>query len=237
LAPDPTAQTRYANRILATLPQDSIEGIADSLQKMDLVQGTVLAGAGIPWRRAYFPERGMVSLVKTMEDGRSIEVGAVGVNGMIGLLGPVGPDLDAIQVIVQVPGFAWSIEDSALSNGMARDDRLCAVLRQYAQQAVAKLLQLAACNGLHSVRERCCRWLLTAHDAAGSDSFPLTHEMLATMLGVQRAAVSVVATSLRAAGLISYRHGRVTIGDRQGLERETCECYRALCAAFHPTTR
>lgn len=220
----------YANRILAALPPESLDRLAGSLERVDLAQGAMLRHADAPMAHVYFLERGLASLVRRTEDGRSIEIGAVGVEGMVGVLATIGLRLASIDVTVQVPGFAWRLAPDTLRDAMARDRIFATLLRRDAHRAFEHLVQIAACNGLHSLRERCCRWLLTAHDNAGSDSFPLTHEALADVLGVQRAGVSAIASGLREAGLIAYRHGRITIGDRRGLERQACECYHVLQA-------
>jgi CRP-like cAMP-binding protein len=223
----------FENRILSALPRESVERLAVHLETVELTQGMTLGHADSPIDQVYFLNRGLVSLVKTLEDGQSIEVATVGIEGMVGL--PVvlaGGDRSLTDYIVQVPGVASCIAPRQLRDEVRRDRALAALLSQYAQETFLQFIQIAACNGLHSVRERCCRWLLIAHDNAGSDGFPLTHETLAALLGVQRAGVSNVAHSLRQAGLIDYRHGSVTIENRSALEREACECYRILRAQF-----
>jgi CRP-like cAMP-binding protein len=237
-AQEPVAQgrpdrRRYANRILSALPPASSERLAGSLERVDLAQGAMLRHADAPMAHAYFLEQGLASLLKTMEDGRSIEVAAIGVEGMVGALATIGLRLVApIDVSIQVPGFAWRLAQDTLKDATAQDRAFAALLRREAHRTFGHIVQIAACNGIHSVRERCCRWLLTAHDNAGSDNFPLTHEALADVLGVQRAGVSAVAGSLREAGFITYRHGRLTIVDRNGLERQACECYHQLRSQF-----
>ena len=111
---------------------------------------------------------------------------------------------------------------------MNEDDVLRTALQNYARFAIRQIVQTAACNRLHSLEERCCRWLLIAHDSALADTFPLTHEFLAMMLGSQRSGVSIAASFLQKAGLISYKHGRIMITDRAGLEDAACECYSSI---------
>ena len=115
---------------------------------------------------------------------------------------------------------------------IAQDDALEEAFEKYVHFSVAAIAQTAACNRLHYLEERCCRWLLIAHDSARSDTFPLTHEFLAMMLGVQRAGVSITASALQKAGLIQYRHGQITIINRSGLEDAACECYRVMGMEF-----
>lgn len=216
------------NRILAALPRKSAERLAANLETVDLLPGAVIGHADAPLEFAYFVHRGLVSLVKTLEDGQSIEVGTVGTEGIVGLPIILSREHALTDYVVAVSGVASRITARQLRDEMNRDQDLTTLLRQYAQEVFEQFIQMAACNALHSVRERCCRWLLIAHDNAASDSFPVTHETLAALLGVQRAGVSNVANSLRQAGLIDYRHGSLTIENRSGLEREGCECYRIL---------
>jgi len=130
--------------------------------------------------------------------------------------------------LVQVPGTAFCIRHDVLKKNIAEDGLLREVLEKYAIFALLAFAQIAACNRLHHLEERCCRWLLIAHDSALSDTFQLTQEFLAMMLGVQRAGVSIPASFLQKAGLIQYRRGQVTIRDRSGLENAACECYREM---------
>jgi CRP-like cAMP-binding protein len=222
----------FDNGILSALPRESAERLAVNLETIDLSQGATIGHADEPIDYVYFVHRGLVSLVKTLEDGQSIEVRTVGIEGMTGLPVLLSSEHAFTDYIVEVPGFASRIVPRLLRDEVKRDRALAGLLQQYAHAAFAQFVHMAACNGLHSVRERCCRWLLVAHDNAGSDGFPLTHETLAALLGVQRAGVSNVAHSLRHAGLIDYRHGSVTIENRSGLEREACGCYRILRAQF-----
>lgn len=133
--------------------------------------------------------------------------------------------------MVQNPGTTFRIRRDNLQDMMAKDIALGQALAKYVH-FVAAFAQTAACNRLHHLEERCCRWLLIAHDNARADAFPLTHEFLAMMLGVQRAGVSITANVLQKAGLIQYKHGQVTITDRSGLEDAACECYRTMRMEF-----
>jgi CRP-like cAMP-binding protein len=216
------------NRILGALPRKSAERFAVNLETVELLPGTVIGHADAPIEFAYFVHCGLVSLIKTLADGQSIEVGTVGAEGLVGLPVVLSRGHALTDYVVAVSGVASRITARQLRDEMNRDQDLATLLRQYAQEVFDQFIQMAACNALHSVRERCCRWLLIAHDNAASDSFPVTHETLAALLGVQRAGVSNVANSLRQAGLIDYRHGSLTIENRSGLEREACECYRVL---------
>jgi CRP-like cAMP-binding protein len=220
----------YANLILSALASASLQRLAPNLEAVELSRGRVIHRADAPIEHIYFLDKGLASLVKTMEDGRSIEVVTVGIEGALGVLAAFGLSRAVVDAIVQLPGHGSRIRPSALREEMARNPILQTLLLQCAHRTLSQVIQIAACNSLHSLRERCCRWLLMAHDSAGSDRFPITHETLAAVLGVQRTGVSVVANTLRQSGLIAYRHGHLIITDRSGLERQACECYGSLRA-------
>jgi CRP-like cAMP-binding protein len=157
----------------------------------------------------YFVNRGVISLVKTMRDGRSVEIGVVGIEGITNPFSLFGLNRAATETIVQIAGSAFRIKHDALKRAMAEDDALRGALERYTHFAFSAVTQTAACNRLHFIEERCCRWLLVSHDSAQSDTFRLTHEFLAMMLGVQRSGVTIAANFLQKAGLIRYMHGQV----------------------------
>ncbi len=223
--------SKIANRILLSLPQATLRTLRPALEPVRLIRGQVVDHADGPVTHLYFVNRGLVSLVKTMKDGRTVEIGAIGIEGITdpnALFGVI--DNAIMEAVVQIPGTAFRIRRDFLRHQVERDDALRAKMQQYMHFFVNQIVQHAACNRLHSLEERCCRWLLTAHDNALSDTFSLTHEFLAMMLGVQRAGVSIAAKLLQRAHLIQYRRGEVTITDRSGLEEASCECYAAIQA-------
>jgi CRP-like cAMP-binding protein len=217
---------------LASLPQATLKRIRPSLEHLITQRGDVIARADQPVEYIYFLNRGLVSFIKTMQDGRSVEVGVAGVEGLTSPHSIFGINRAILDAVVQIPGSALRIRHGTLRRCLAEDNKLHEVLANYANFAIIAFAQTAACNRLHHLEERCCRWLLVAHDSALSDTFPLTHEFLAMMLGVQRAGVSIAAHALQRAGLIAYRHGQVTIINRSGLEDAACECYAAMQIEF-----
>jgi CRP-like cAMP-binding protein len=218
------------NRFLAALPSPTQARLWPHLTPIVLERRQRLFAPGEAPTSVYFMTRGLVSLVKSMDDGRVAEVGAIGAEGAVCLSGLLGLKATLLEALVQVPGEALRIETATLHEIAAREPALAALMRDYAGVAIAAIAQTAACNRLHGLTERCCRWLLTAHDSVGGDSFGLTHELLALMLGVQRSGVSLAANALQRAGLIRYRNGQVTVLDRAGLEGGACECYGAMQA-------
>jgi CRP-like cAMP-binding protein len=220
--------TALDNGFLRALPPETFARLRPHLEPVELTRGQLLYASGQDAAAVYFITRGTVSLVKSMRDGRVVEVGSVGVEGAIDLSGLLGLRGAVFESLVQVTGAAFRIRSSTLWEESSRDPALRELMLRYAGVVVAQIAQTAACNRLHSLEARCCRWLLTAHDSAGADTFQLTHEFLALMLGVQRPGVSIAARNLQRTGLISYRNGRVTVNDRSGLEAGACECYGAV---------
>ena len=220
------------NRLLVTLPPLVLQHLWPRLEPVSLAPKQVIYHEEEPVNHLYFIERGLVSLIKVMRDGRSVEIGVVGVDGVTGSCSLFGMNSAYLESVIQVPGTALRISRSVLLGEMAKNKALTEHIQRYAHFYVSAISQTAACNRLHSLAERCCRWLLIAHDSALSDEFPITQEFLATMLGVRRTAVSITANALQKAGLISYKRGLVTIMDRPGLKAAACECYETNCSHF-----
>lgn len=216
------------NRLLLSLPQKVLARLEPHLTRVDLSYRQVLDHPDGPIQYLYFVNRGMISLVKIMQDGRTVEVGAVGPEGITDPQALFGMKTAITESIVQIPGRAFRIRRDVLADETAKDEAAHSMMLSYTRFAIEQIVQTAACNRLHTLEERCCRWLLTAQDCALSSTFPLTHQFLATMLGVQRAGVSIAARLLKKAGLVQYSRGIITIIDRAGLEEEACECYTAL---------
>jgi len=222
----------YANRLLALLPAGDQQRLLPKLELVPLNYRSVLFRALAPLDYAYFPNNGVVSLVSHMQDGTGIEVATIGREGMLG--GPLVLGVNAMpaQAIVQVPGEALRLSAAALRTEVSRDCPLRQVLLLYLSAFLAQVSQGVACNGLHPVRQRCCRWLLTTHDRVRDDDFPMTHEFLAEMLGVRRSSVTEVLRPLQSKRLIRYSRGWITILDRTGLEAAACECYHSIQEEF-----
>jgi CRP-like cAMP-binding protein len=213
-----------ANRLIAALPARQLAQLAPSLEIVPLTPRTVLVESGAPLQHAYFPHGGVICLMAAMRKGGA-ETATVGPEGFIGFEALLGSRIASQRVLVQVEGTASRLPIQTLADAAQESASLRGVLLGYVRYFLIQVLQSVACNGLHSVQERFARWLLMAHDRAGTDSFRLTQEFLADLLGIHRPSVTIVARTLQAAGLISYSRGLITITDRQGLEEATCECY------------
>jgi cAMP-binding proteins - catabolite gene activator and regulatory subunit of cAMP-dependent protein kinases len=192
------------NRILLALPESTLGRLRSVLVPMVTEKGQILDRVDGPIEHMYFVNRGLVSVVKTMRDGRVVEIGTVGVEGVTDPNALFGVERAVLETMVQIPGTAFAIKRDHLRREMARDGILRAMMERYARFAYSQIAQTSACNQLHSIEERCARWLLIAHDSALSDTFTLTHEFLAMMLGVRRVGVTIVANGLKKAGLIDY---------------------------------
>ena len=188
--------------------------------KLDLVE------PGEPIRYLWFPQSGMLSVVNDMQDGKTtIEVGVIGRDGVAGLPLFHGHKTQPLRIMVQVAGEAKRLPAEAFETVIEQAPSLRSVLHTYTLAVLNQAGQQTACNRLHSLEQRCAKWLLTTHDHMDSEELPLTQELLAIMLGVRRPGVTVAAQALQDAGLISYRRGRISITDRLGLEKIACECY------------
>lgn len=185
----------------------------------------VIYRAGEPIREVFFPIDCVLSVVTRMRDGGEIEVGTIGREGTSGIPLLMDGTTTANDSYCQVPGQAIKIPAERFRDLRTTDAQFSAVLNRYLQAYVNFLGQLTGCNRLHSVDERCARWLLLTHDRVGKDEILLTHEYLAMMLGSRRSGVTIALSALQRAGYIRYAHGCITILDRAGLEEMTCECY------------
>jgi CRP-like cAMP-binding protein len=167
-----------------------------------------------------------------MANGQAAEVGTIGNEGIVGLPLLLGDNMAPTGVYVQVPGAGLRLTTRVFSKELSHSASMRTVMHRYAHAFFNQVAQSAACNRFHPIQQRACRWLLMTHDRMQSDEFLLTQEFLAMMLGVQRTGVTAAAAGLQRAGLISYVRGNVTILDRRGLERRSCECYGISKAAF-----
>lgn len=217
---------RERNSLLRALSPEDYAKVMELATTVPLRLRHDLVEPGEEMRYAWFPQSGMLSLVNDMSDGKtSIEVGVIGREGMAGLALFHGRETQPMRVLVQVAGEAKRIPADAFKSIIRNASTLRDVLHRYTLALLNQAGQQVACNRLHSLEQRCAKWLLTTHDHMDAQELPLTQEFLAIMLGVRRPGVTVAAQTLQDAGLIRYRRGRITITDRRGLELIACECY------------
>jgi CRP-like cAMP-binding protein len=216
------------NRLLARMSDNTLQRLRPHLQRVPLEVPQVLYKPLAPIDYVYFPDRGVLSALAIMTDGSAIEVGNIGNEGVAGVLSLAGAKLSPNQVIVQVDGEGQRVRSEVLDELVGRDDALRQLFLTYHATFLHQVSQSVACNGLHPIRQRCCRWMLMTHDRVHADEMPLTHEFLGIMLGVRRASVTEVLQALKKEGLIRYTRGNITVLDRPGLEAVCCECYHLV---------
>jgi CRP-like cAMP-binding protein len=214
-----------SNLLLSLLPEGERQRVEKRCQKQSLGIETVLYEAGGKVDSVYFPLSGMVSLVIGGEEGLTVEVAVIGNEGVAGLGTAFGADHSHLKAVIQMEGEFLRMPRKDFLAELKASETLNRLVQRYSQALMAQSSQSVLCNRAHPVDERTARWLLMAHDRAGTDEIHLTQRFIAEMLGVRRPSVTVAAGLLQQAGLIKYARGSVTIVDRQGLESAACECY------------
>jgi CRP-like cAMP-binding protein len=221
-----------ANRILAHLPAADYQRLVRLLRPVPLKPKQAIYQVGQAMEYIYFPTSGIVSAMTVMKDGRAIEVATIGNEGMTGLTAFMGGETSSYEVMVQIPGDALRMKLSDFHDATRREGSLRDVLVRYNAAFAVQVSYSVACNGLHKVEQRCCRWLLMTQDRVGSNVLPLTHEFLAIMLGVRRASITEVLRPLQINGVVRNRRANIEILDRSRLEQLSCECYQAVVAEY-----
>lgn len=221
----PSDRALNVNRLLRALPAAELQALEAHLEPVEFPLRRVVWEANTPIREVVFPHDCVVSLITVMSDGEGVESATVGWEGVAGLPLAMGASTTTSRAVVQVPGRGSRMSAKAFREVLASSSTFRELVYRLNQAIYEQTAQSAACNRLHSVEQRCARWLLMTAERARSDDFPLTQEFLANMLGVRRAGVTVVAGELQRAGLIRYRRGHVEILDHGGLEAVSCECY------------
>ena len=224
------SRSTIQNRLLGGLPLKGLQPLLPALQPVPLPVKQVLHQPGDHLDFAYFPETGMVSIVLPLEHGGTIEVGTVGSEGMLPIAPVLGGTVASSEAIVQLEGSALRMPADILRHRLDSNEALRRHFGRYAHSFHQQVLQTAACNGAHSLQQRCARWLLLARHRIGSDDLPLTQEFLSMMLAVRRSGVTTAAGELQQAGLIRYRHGHITVLDPARLEEVSCECFGRIAA-------
>jgi len=220
----------YKNRVLAALPKAEIERLEPYLSVVTLkLRDQLLDGHA---KYAYFLEQGLASVVIPMKEGRTVEVGVIGIDGVVGLPILLGAAGMPGETFIQAEGSGFRIQAQALKDAFERPGELRRHLHKYLLATLVQSAQNAACNRVHPIKERLARWILTCHDRLQSDHMPLTHEFLGQMLGAPRTTVTLAAGMLQQAGLIDYSRGHVAIKKRAGLEKAACECYQVVRNEF-----
>jgi CRP-like cAMP-binding protein len=216
------------NQLLRALPQEELERLLPSLTRVAFALGEVLYESGQRLEYVCFPTTSVVSLLYTMEDGSTAEMGLIGNDGLVGVALFLGGNTTPNRAVAVVAGGAWRMNANALQQEFARSESFQRLLLRYTQALITQISQAAVCNRLHSIEKRLCRWLLLTHDRVNANELFMTQEFISNMLGSRRESVTVAAGRLQDIGLINYARGHITIIDRKGLEGAVCECYRIV---------
>ena len=224
-----TASEPCSNWLLASLPPTVFAHIDPHLERVRLDRKQVLFRGHERLGHVYFPTTAIISLVAALDSGETLEVGVTGREGVAGAIAL--PDVGSLPCdgIVQIPGLAYRSDAGSFRQAVRNFEPLSVIVGRYAHLLLVRSMQMQLCNMFHPVEQRLTRWLLTMSDLLESADIPLTHELVATMLGVRRPTVTLVVGSLRRAGLVEERRGRITIRDRARLETACCDCYRLMC--------
>jgi CRP-like cAMP-binding protein len=227
-----TDQSTIRNQILTRLSAEKYPRLFSSLKQVHLDPQQVLYHAEDDIRFVYFINHGMASLLSITAEGDTIEVANVGNEGLLGIPVLLRQVKMPHEVVVQVPGDAFSINADVLKQEFERDGELKDQLLSYTHALATYMSQLSVCNHFHTLDKRLCRWLLVTSHQVQSQSFSLTHEALSQVLGTARTGITMAATKLQRAGLIRYHRGRITILDRVRLEVSSCDCYQMTKTVF-----
>jgi CRP-like cAMP-binding protein len=220
------------NRLLAALPPDEYEHLLPNLQQVSFSLGEVVYEFGGHLDYVFFPTTSIVSLLYTMENGSSAEMGLTGNDGVVGIALFMGGGTMPNRAVVQSAGAAIRLKAKVLQDEFALGGKFQRLLLRYTQALITQISQTAVCNRLHSVEQQLCRWLLLSHDRLKTDELIMTQELIADMLGVRREGVTVAAGHLQDIGAISYVRGRIKILNRHKLEETVCECYQVVKDEF-----
>jgi CRP-like cAMP-binding protein len=216
------------NRLLAALGSEDLAHLKPHLDFLELQRGQVIYEPGETLKFTFFPHDAMVSLVTIMRDGKSAEMAVFGCEVLFGLVSAFVSSQAFGRYIVQLGGSTSRIELPRMHAAMTAHPMIRQLVLRYTEALMAQTLQTVACNAVHNVEARCCRWILMSQDRVGEAELPLTHEFLAEMLGVQRLTVSEVTRSLQDKGLIQQGRGMITVVDRPALQQAACECYAVI---------
>jgi CRP-like cAMP-binding protein len=228
----PARENGHQNHLLDALPAGDYVRLKPHLETVSMGLGEVLYEPGAQLRYVYFPTTAIVSLLYVMEDGASAEIAVVGNEGVLGISLFMGGDTTPSHAVVQSAGYGVRLKAQLLKDEFARFGPMMHLLLRYTQGLITQMAQTAVCNRHHSVDQQLCRWLLLSLDRLATNELSMTQELIANMLGVRREGVTEAAGKLQEAGLIHYQRGRITVLDRPGLEKRSCECYQVVKKEF-----
>jgi CRP-like cAMP-binding protein len=216
------------NRVLRSFRPAAMEFVGRRLVTRPIAAGEVIYAEGAPFTHAVFPHVGRLTMMATMESGRSVEKASIGPEGFLGLGFVLRGESATSRTVVRVPGYASWLAVSDLDEAFAEFECVTQVTLRYAKSLIVQLMESVACNSLHTADQRVARWLLHALDSVEGDSLDVTQQAIAESLGLRRATVNQICAALMDAGAIGLARGNITVWDRGALESRACECYRRI---------
>jgi CRP-like cAMP-binding protein len=216
------------NHLLRALPAAEFQALRPHLEIVELVREAVVVEAGGPLTHVYLPHSGVISMRVRLSEGQTVKVATAGRDNIFGTSAALGAGISLTDAVVLLPGAASVLGIACFRAAADRSAALRILLARHEQALFAHAEQSAACNVAHSIEARLSRWLLRARDLCDEQSLPLTQELMAQTIGVQRNAISIVANALQRTGIIRYSRGHIEITDLEGLQETSCECYRAV---------
>ena len=216
------------NRLLLALPSRDLKRIMPELEQIRCQRGQVLMDADSSLDHVFFPDSGVISVVAVYSDGSVIEMATIGREGFTDVKAVFGAKHSSARLLIQIPGSAAKMSRAAFTRAMESMPSFRSLMFAYAHAFLEQVMVSVACNGAHSLKQRLARWLLMMRDRSDDDALPITHDLLAEMLGVQRPTITIAARELERAGLIARGRRQVTILKRQGLTKASCECYQLV---------
>jgi len=223
-----TRTLKHRNHLFEAMPQAEWERLLPFIEPTELPLGKVLYEPGVKMSHVVFPSSAIVSLLYALENGSSAEIAVVGNEGVVGISIFMGGESTSSRAVVQSAGAGYRIKSSILLEEFNKGGPIMHLLLRYTQALITQMSQTAVCNRHHSLDQQLCRWLLLSADRLTGNELIMTQELIANMLGVRREGVTEAALKIQKAGLIQYARGHITILDRHGLERRTCECYEVV---------
>jgi CRP-like cAMP-binding protein len=220
------------NLLFHSIPQVEWDRLSPHLEPIAMPLGKVLYEPGVTMSHVYFPTTAIVSLLYALENGSSAEIAITGYEGCVGVSIFMGGESTSSRAVVQSAGNGYRIKSSILLDEFNQNGPVMHLLLRYTQALITQMSQTAVCNRHHTLDQQFCRWLLLSLDRLPSNQLDMTQELIANMLGVRREGVTEAALKVQKAGLISYSRGHITILDRSGLEKRTCECYQVVKSEY-----
>ena len=213
------------NQLLAAMPEADWKRWLPDIEAIDMPLGHVLYEPGSTLSHVYFPTTAIISMLYVLENGASAEIAVVGNEGLVGISLFMGGESTPSRAVVQSAGKGFRLPAQAMKDEFNRGGAVLHLLLRYTQALITQMSQTAVCNRHHSLDQQLCRWLLLSLDRLEGSELVMTQELISNMLGVRREGVTEAALHLQSAGLIKYSRGRISVLDRPGIEKRSCECY------------